>query len=48
MLSNGNSFGGTPATGPGTAGSAVGDGLDRWPVPAWKLGLRQIHDRGDV
>lgn len=30
------------------SGSAVGDGVTRWPVPTWKLGIRMSDDRGDI
>lgn len=37
--SNGNSFG----------GSGAGIGREpRWPVPAWKPGLRKSDDRGSI
>ena len=39
---NGNSFG--TSLGEST-GNAVGAGAIRWPVPAWKFGLRQSDDR---
>ena len=47
--SNGNSFGASIGNGLGeSAGSAVGTGTQRWPVPAWKFGLRQSDDRGGL
>jgi hypothetical protein len=43
--SNGNSFGTSLGE---SAGNAVGAGAVRWPVPAWKFGLRQSDDRGGM
>jgi len=37
--SNGNSF--------GAGGSSIGR-EPRWPVPAWKFGLRKSDDRGSM
>jgi hypothetical protein len=47
MWSNGNSFNGSSSFGE-SAGNAIGAGTIRWPVPAWKFGLRQIDDRGGM
>jgi hypothetical protein len=48
MYANGNSLG-------ASAGNSIGQGIAagpetgvRWPVPAWKFGLRASDDRGCV
>lgn len=44
-----NSFGPNVGESLGASvGNAVGDGGTRWPVPAWKFGLRLSDDRGDI
>ena len=50
MYSNGNSFGPNVGSCLGASvGNAVGGGEGgRWPVPAWKFGLRQSDDRGGM
>ena len=47
MFSNGNSFSSNSTFG-ADAGSAIGAGAIRWPVPTWKFGLRQSDDRGNI
>jgi hypothetical protein len=42
--SNGNSFSEGNSYGE-SGGSATGAGAIRWPVPAWKFGLRVSDDR---
>jgi hypothetical protein len=49
MWSNGNSFG---ASANNCLGDRIGDPVGaadgRWPVPAWKFGLRLSDDRGSM
>jgi hypothetical protein len=48
MYSNGNSFGASANNALGGCQTAIGSGGLRWPVPAWKFGLRLSDDRGGM
>jgi len=48
MYSNGNSFGASAGNGLAQCVACGPEASVRWPVPAWKFGLRPSDDRGSI